>query len=104
MGVDKGFELAHQGASVRIPKVFKFVMKYVSPIFLLLIFAMWVASNVFGLDFQTGDAAYSDYVKDLFIEPNTVAWLTITLIGGVTALFAFITFLNPDYKKLTPKD
>jgi len=104
MGVDKGFELAHQGASVRIPKVFKFVMKYVSPVFLLLIFAMWTASNVFGLDFQTGDAAYSDYVKDLFIEPNTVAWLTITLIGGVTALFAFITFLNPDYKKLTPKD
>jgi SNF family Na+-dependent transporter len=104
LGVDKGFELAHQGASVRIPRFFKFVMKFVSPLFLLVIFAMWVASNVFGIDFKTGDAAYSGYVRDLFIEPNIVAWLSISLIAGVAALFVFIIFLNPDYKKLTTKD
>jgi NSS family neurotransmitter:Na+ symporter len=104
LGIDKGFELAHEGASIRIPRVFKFIMKFVSPIFLLLIFAMWVASNVFGIDFKTGDAAYSGYIRDLFIEPNIVAWLSISLIAGVAALFVFIISLNPDYKKLTKKD
>ena len=104
LGIEKGFELAHQGSAVRIPSVFKFIMKYVSPLFLIVVFAMWVASNVFGLNFNTGKAEYSSYIRDLFIEPNTVAWLTVCLIGAVAALFAFIAYLNPDYKKLTKKD
>ncbi|CAA6697560.1 MULTISPECIES: sodium-dependent transporter [unclassified Lentimonas] len=104
LGIEKGFELAHQGSAIRIPSAFKFIMKYVSPLFLIVIFAMWIATNVFGLNFQTGETEYSAYVRDLFIEPNTVAWLTICLIGSVAALFGFIAFLNPDYKKLTKKD
>jgi len=104
LGIEKGFELAHQGSAIRIPRLFKFIMKYVSPLFLIVVFAMWVATNVFGLNFDTGQAEYSNYIRDLFIEPNTVAWLTICLIGAVAALFAFITYLNPDYKKLTKKD
>ena len=104
IGIEKGFKLAHEGAAIRIPSIFKFIMKYISPLFLIVIFAMWVASNIFGLNFHTGTSEYSSYVKDLFIEPNTVAWLSIALISTVAALFAFITYLNPDYKKLTKKD
>lgn len=104
LGIDKGFELAHQGAAIRIPKVFKFIMKYVSPLFLLVIFLLWVAANVFGIDLRTGESSYSGYVKDLFIEPNTVAWLSICLIGLVAALFAFIVAQNPDYKNLEKED
>jgi SNF family Na+-dependent transporter len=104
LGIEKGFELAHAGSAIRIPRIFKFIMKYVSPLFLIVVFAMWIATNVFGLNFQTGKAEYSDYIRDLFIEPNTVAWLTICLIGAVAALFAFIAYLNPDYRKLTKKD
>ena len=104
IGIDKGFELAHQGAAIRIPNFFKFIMKFVSPLFLLVIFAMWVAANVFGLNFQTGETEYSGYVKDLFIEPNKVAWMSIALISFVAALFVFLISLNPDYKKLTKKD
>ena len=104
LGIEKGFELAHQGAAIRIPKAFKFIMKYVSPLFLLIIFAMWVATNVFGIDFRTGESSYSGYVRDLFIEPNTVAWLSIGLIGIVAALFVFIIAQNPDYKKLSKED
>ncbi len=100
VGIDKGFEWAHQGASIRIPSFFKFVMKYVSPLFLIIIFTLWVAANVFGIDFRTGEASYSGYVMDLFIEPNTVARLSVGLIALVAALFVIITALNPDYKKL----
>ena len=104
LGVKEGFRIAHEGAAVRIPIIFKFIMKYISPLFLILIFAMWVATNVFGLNFQTGDAEYSSYVRDLFIEPNKVAWLSLALIGSVAALFIWLIALNPNYKQLTKKD
>ncbi|PXA03350.1 sodium:calcium symporter [Coraliomargarita sinensis] len=104
LGIDKGFELAHQGAAVRIPAAFKFIMKYVSPLFLLIIFSLWVAANVFGIDLRTGETSYSGYVRDLFIEPNTVAWLSVSLIGIVAALFVFIVGQNKEYKELKKED
>jgi NSS family neurotransmitter:Na+ symporter len=104
LGVKEGFRIAHEGAAMRIPNIFKFIMKYITPLFLILIFAMWVATNVFGLNFQTGDAEYSSYVRDLFIEPNKVAWLSLALIGSVAALFISLIGLKPNYKQLTKKD
>ncbi|MCH2036529.1 MAG: sodium-dependent transporter [Puniceicoccaceae bacterium] len=104
LGVKEGFQIAHEGAAMRIPHIFKFIMKYISPLFLILIFAMWVATNVFGLNFQTGNAEYSSYVRDLFIEPNKVAWLSLSLIGLVAALFIWLIALNPNYKQLIKKD
>ncbi|TVP79805.1 MAG: sodium:calcium symporter [Puniceicoccaceae bacterium] len=100
LGVDKGFKLAHEGAAIRIPVFFKFVMKYVSPLFLLTIFGLWVAANLFGIDLRTGEGQYSNYVTDLFIEPDTVAWLSVGLIALVAGLFLFITARNPAYRKL----
>ena len=104
LGIEKGFQLAHEGAAIRIPSFFKFVMKYVSPLLLIGIFVMWVATNIFGLNFTTGEAVYSGYVKDLFIEPNKIAWMSIGLIGLVAAFFIFCVALNPGYKQLTKKD
>lgn len=104
LGADKGLELADQGAAVRIPRFFKFIMKYVSPLFLLTIFALWVTANVFGINLRTGEGTYSGYIVDLFIEPNRVAQLSVGLIVVVALLFAFITALNPEYKKLTKGD
>ena len=39
-GIDRGIEEAHHGAQMRIPKVFQFIIKYVSPAFLL-----WILFN-----------------------------------------------------------
>jgi SNF family Na+-dependent transporter len=41
LGVDKGFEELRRGAEIKIPEFFKFVIKYVSPVYLLTIFAAW---------------------------------------------------------------
>ena len=38
MGVDHGFREAHQGASVRIPRLFRFIIKYVAPVYLGVVF------------------------------------------------------------------
>ena len=40
-GVDRGYDEAMRGAEMRIPKIWKFVIKYVSPPYLLLIFGIW---------------------------------------------------------------
>ena len=38
LGVDKGWKLIHQGADMQLPRFFKFVLKYITPILLILIF------------------------------------------------------------------
>lgn len=104
VGIEKGFAMAHEGAALRIPGIYKSIMKYVSPLLLIVIFFMWIATNIFGLNSGTGEASYSNYVKDLFIEPNPVAWLSILLIGLVAVFFAFCVALNPAYKTANRED
>ncbi len=48
LGVDEGLEEAHRGADMRIPRVFRFVLKYVSPVYLLAIFVAWCFQNLPG--------------------------------------------------------
>jgi SNF family Na+-dependent transporter len=38
LGIDKGWEEINRGADIKIPHVFKYVIKYVTPIFLLAVF------------------------------------------------------------------
>jgi len=45
-GVDKGFEEAHQGAQMRIPGFYRFIMKYVTPTYLLVVFAAFCYQNL----------------------------------------------------------
>ncbi len=58
-------------------------MVWISPFFLLVIFVLWVLQNVFGLSLQGGEAQTTSYIKDLFIEPNPVAWMSIAVIALV---------------------
>jgi SNF family Na+-dependent transporter len=45
-GVDKGLEEAHQGAQMRIPGFFRFIIKYVSPTYLLIVFGGFLIQNL----------------------------------------------------------
>lgn len=46
IGVDKGMEEANRGGDLRIPKAFRFVFKYVTPAFLLIIFGTWLVRSL----------------------------------------------------------
>jgi NSS family neurotransmitter:Na+ symporter len=46
MGVDQGLAEAHEGATLHIPRPFRFVIKYVSPVYLLTIFLLFLDRNV----------------------------------------------------------
>jgi len=90
IGVDKGFAEAHKGAEIRIPGIFKPIIKYISPLYLLGIFVLWVLFNVFGWDPKTGAFKPTDYVLDLIGSPehpaNPVARWSMVLIVAVIAL------------------
>jgi len=40
-GVKRGWEEMHLGADLKVPKIFKFVLKYVTPVYMLLVLGAW---------------------------------------------------------------
>ena len=71
LGVKRGLEEAHEGSLMRIPRPFGFIIKYVSPVYLMVI--------IVGFGIQ----ALPGYVRSL-IE-NKTAGVTVLLILAVTA-------------------
>jgi neurotransmitter:Na+ symporter, NSS family len=45
-GIDRGWREMHSGASIRIPPVFKFIMKYVAPVYLIIVFIGFCVQNL----------------------------------------------------------
>ncbi|HEY0305739.1 MAG TPA: hypothetical protein VGC44_12210 [Longimicrobiales bacterium] len=45
-GIERGWKELHSGASIKIPYIFKFVMKYVAPLYLLVVFIGFCAQNL----------------------------------------------------------
>ncbi|MFA5199851.1 MAG: sodium-dependent transporter [Candidatus Omnitrophota bacterium] len=41
-GMDKAWEEIHKGADMPVPKVYKFIIKYITPVFLFFILGMWL--------------------------------------------------------------
>lgn len=84
MGMDKGWKEAHKGAEISIPRIFRFIIKYVSPAYLLIIFLMFILRNVLGWEPSAGTLDPVGYIDDLFggkdAEPNSAARLSVGLI------------------------
>lgn len=89
-GVEKGLAEANRGSLLFLPRWMGFVMKWISPAFLLAIFSLWMLANVFGYDFGTGTPQVSSYVSDLFIEPDSAAWLAVAFILATLAATTFL--------------
>ncbi|MBU2103338.1 MAG: sodium-dependent transporter [Candidatus Omnitrophota bacterium] len=58
-GMEKAWDEIHRGADMRIPRIYKFIIKYVTPLFLFIILGMWFwqewipiisMKNISGLD------------------------------------------------------
>lgn len=79
MGIDRGLEELAHGAEIRLPKALPFVLKYVTPAFLLVIFASWLSKEVF---------SNGPYVKALREDP--LVQLTVGFIIGNYLFFAIL--------------
>ncbi len=103
IGIEKGFKEVHEGAAIRIPPVFKFVMKYVSPVFLVTIFSAWLYTSVLGYQFGGGPKKYSGYIVDLFIEPKPVAIMSVGIVI-LTLVFVLIVTYNGKFNTSETKE
>jgi SNF family Na+-dependent transporter len=75
-GIDKGFAESEHGALMRIPRVYKFVMKYVAPLYLIVVFIIFCIQNA------------PTYVASLADNPVALySWMLIVsaVIGIVVA-------------------
>ncbi len=87
-GADKGLEEANRGAQMKIPSVFRFIIKYVSPVYLIVIFVGFCYFNL------------PPYIQSVLGDPTTgapadrsviYAWLVIL---GTIALLMIVTAIG----------
>jgi NSS family neurotransmitter:Na+ symporter len=71
-GIDRGWKEAHQGAHIRMPAIYKFIMKYVAPTYLLLVFLAFTVQNL------------PNWVRGVANEP--LAQGALLLVSAVTVL------------------
>jgi SNF family Na+-dependent transporter len=82
-GVDRGLDEAHSGAHLRIPAVFRFVIKYVSPLYLLVViigFCWTKLPDSVGADGKVADG----YITQISKSPDAQkGWgiILVTLVG-----------------------
>ena len=82
-GVEKGMEELHRGAEIRIPGIFKPIIKYVTPLYLLAVFGLWLYKNFFAL--PKGETGRIQQVVS-----NPVVGGMVLFILAVAVLFAFL--------------
>lgn len=95
MGTERGWQEAHKGAEIRIPDFFKLIIKYLSPLYLIVIFVLFVLFNVFGWNPKAGTFTPTGYVTDLVGDnPSEPARLSVALIIIVVAFFTVLVSLS----------
>ncbi|WP_395732394.1 sodium:calcium symporter [Prosthecobacter sp.] len=107
-GIERGLREAHQGASIRIPRFFGLIMKWICPMFLLAIFAMTVLTSVFGFDLSSRTfGSVSSYVADLIggakdgrvRETNLAAQLSVALVIVVAVFFGLLSSRSKAFQR-----
>lgn len=71
-GADKGIRSAHEGAEMRIPRVYAFILKYVTPVYLIIVFLAFTWGSLGG------------WIRAVTEQP--AAQLAFGLIIGVTII------------------
>jgi SNF family Na+-dependent transporter len=79
-GIERGWKEAHEGANLRIPGAYKFVMKYVAPGYLLVVFGAFCWQNL------------PTWIRDVADEPLRQG--ALALIGAVTLLLVYCTWVG----------
>jgi NSS family neurotransmitter:Na+ symporter len=79
-GIDRGWRELHVGASIQLPIIFKFVMKWVAPIYLLVVFIGFCVQNL-GASITAAWASVGSRVGVLVMLATLVLLLLVVLAG-----------------------
>ncbi|HVS09833.1 MAG TPA: sodium-dependent transporter [Planctomycetota bacterium] len=81
-GVDRGLKEAHQGAQMRIPRIFRFIIKYVAPLYLIVIFIGFCWKDLPGA------------VRGILESESAVPMYSLLLILAVATLIVVVTAIG----------
>ena len=76
-GIERGVREAHEGAHIHIPRFYRFIMKYVTPLYLIVVFLAFCRSNL------------GDWVKA--VAGDWRQQLALGLVAAVTAFLVVCT-------------
>lgn len=76
MGIDKAWEELNKGAKMKIPNIFKYVVKYVTPLFLILMLVSWSITDA----------------PHFIAKANIYIWIERILIIGTFAFLSYIIY------------
>lgn len=79
-GIERGWKELHSGASMRIPRVFKIIMKYVAPAYLIVVFIGFCVQNLHA-SLTAAWASTGSRVGILVIAATLLLLLAITIAG-----------------------
>jgi SNF family Na+-dependent transporter len=79
-GIDKAWDEMHKGAELKIPSFYKFIIKYITPAYLIIILASWLYQDGFDVIM----------LKDIPDENKLVVFLTRLGLGALLALLTIL--------------
>jgi len=85
LGMERGMEELCRGAEIRVPRVFKYIIKYVSPVYLLTILGFWSYNQFFKVPDKPGELTRLQQIEEL-----PVVQVSIGLIVVVSLLFLLL--------------
>lgn len=88
-GADKTWKELHRGAALKVPRFFYYTAKYITPVFLGIIFSTWIYQNI-ASPFFKGDASQ---IALEGVEMGWAVWLTRLFLITIFIGLCFIIFL-----------
>ncbi|MCD4726411.1 MAG: sodium-dependent transporter [Pirellulales bacterium] len=80
LGVDRGFEELDRGAEIRIPRFVKFIIKYVSPTYLLVIFGLWINQQFFTASEDPEVLTWPQKIQQSPVVQMTLGFIVVVII------------------------
>lgn len=94
LGVERGLQELNRGGEIRIPPGVAFLIKYISPAYLLGVFAMWLYQNL------TASPDHNRFVA--VVRVAEVRW-SLGLLGGLAVLLLAAVWVAMRRRRLEPQ-
>jgi NSS family neurotransmitter:Na+ symporter len=79
-GIKKGWEEMHKGADLKVPRVFRFIITYITPVYLLVLLGIWTYQ----------DAVKEFLMKEKAPDNHPYLWLARVMIASLLVLTLFL--------------
>ncbi|MCX8094050.1 MAG: sodium-dependent transporter [Candidatus Goldbacteria bacterium] len=93
-GIDKAWDEVHKGAQMEVPKIYKFILKYITPLFLIFILVGWFIQQ--GIPFIMMKGV--DAANKPFIIGTRIGLLVLLLVLVIMVKMAWRKYKNKDIR------